>query len=884
VRILTHELGHYLQRNAVDQVVEQIRAFVREGASREEIQTHEAQVRLIEDIFGLQPGQKLWGLSQDEAHTAEERFAEMLWNAVNEMQQPRTLLEKFFADLVAQLKVLYDTARRWKSRYTTNKGEDFKSFKTFIEALIGRAHGIEPKTAMGRQYQRALRDVTMHRLPQKGMSGTQDFPVNQLQLSAAVNKLRTNIKPAVDTLEGMSVLYRSVNDQLLKMGGWVSDWLAPRFAFNPRERGAGGLANGVQTVYHLQQQRMGQVTGYKDQRTGQRYGDLHFAEVVRSLPNTSGWLWKNPQGDEQMRQIQDYLLKEEDLPADVDPVVRTAVLRIRTYFNRLRVQLERWGMQIPARRNYFPRFLDMTAWKQRGDEVKQILRDTTDWSEDAINQYQLLMSVTDGELQGFSDLGTEGGLLRHIVAPQFANWRPRSNTLPEETAKRFAEAGFYRRDIAHVMNRYVHQAVKRSSFETLFGGNVPVMTGRDDEGQPIIQMRYDPLGKMQTGLVEARARNEIDDLQFWRIQNVLLPALMGRLGSQALSPQLRAVQNYALAGFNVALLPLATLSSVVELGQIDVRAGKLGTGLRAWLKSMQNTEENAKLKTMAHLIGTIRDDLTESVLSQAEATEYTLPGVHKFNETFFRATGLHLWTKTIRTAAFSVAKDALLDYARTNNTKALNELRVTKEQIEAWGRDPNWHVNVADHPAVVQAMNEWVDQAVLRPNAAMRPAWGSDHRMQLIWYLKDFMWAYWEKVAKRVIAVSREGRNIPAKALPYLMLGAAMVPLAAVGYELRWLLTQQLASNLTGVPVQSPHKEGWDYFQEVANRSGILGPLALIYDMWQATEHNDVVFAPLLGAPIDTMLDTMTKDWGYVMEHRLPGAAQSSVLRKWMFE
>lgn len=882
VRVLTHELGHYLQRNVVDQLVDQTRAFVRDGASRDEIQAHDAKVRLLEDIFGLQPGQRLWELSQEQAQLAEERFAEMLWNATNELQQPKSLLQQFFTDLAKQLRKLYTAARDWLQKNSSPEGREFKSFKAFVETLIGRAQGIEPKTTLGRQYDRALRDVVMYRQPPKGGAGISDFPVNQMQLATAIGKLRENIQPAIDTLDGMSVLYRSVDSQLRAMGGWVENWMAPRFAFNPREQGR----IGVSTVYHLQQQRMGVVTGYKDPKTGKRVGGLHFAEVLRSMPKTSGWLWKNPAGDEQMRQIQDYLLKEAPLPADVDPVVRTAVLRIRTYFKRMHKQLNRWGMQFPARKNYFPRYYDMTAWRKRPEEVKQILRETTDWDADAIDQYYLLMTVTDGGIQSFNDLGVEGGLMRHIVAPQFANWRPRSDNLPKEATDRLAEAGFYQRNIAHAMNRYVHQAVKRSAYETVFGGPVPVAVEKTDaEGKKHTEIveRFDPLGKLQVGLVQARVRNEIDDLQYWRIQNVLLPALMGRLGSQALSPQLRAVQNYVLAGFNVALLPLATLSSLVELGQIDVRAGKLGTGFRAWMRSFKDTEDNAKLKTLAHLIGTIRDDLTESVLSQAEASEYTLPGVHKFNEQFFRATGLHLWTKTIRTAAFSVARDALLDYARTGNTRAMEELRVTAAQIRTWAEDPNWHTNVADHPEVMQALNEWVDQAVLRPNASMRPAWGSDHRMQLIWYLKDFMWAYWEKVAKRVIALSREGRNIPAKALPYLMLGAAMIPLAAAGYELRWLLTQQLASGLTGVPVQTPHKEGWDYFQEVTNRSGILGPLALIYDMWQATEHNDVAFAPLLGAPMDTMLDWMTKDWGYVMQHRLPGAAQSSVVRKWMF-
>jgi hypothetical protein len=49
------------------------------------------------------------------------------------------------------------------------------------------------------------------------------------------------------------------------------------------------------------------------------------------------------------------------------------------------------------------------------------------------------------------------------------------------------------------------------------------------------------------------------------------------------------------------------------------------------------------------------------------------------------------------------------------------------------------------------AIRKFVDESILRPNAATRPIWASDPHFQLIFHLKSFMYTFHEVILKRIV-------------------------------------------------------------------------------------------------------------------------------------
>ena len=70
----------------------------------------------------------------------------------------------------------------------------------------------------------------------------------------------------------------------------------------------------------------------------------------------------------------------------------------------------------------------------------------------------------------------------------------------------------------------------------------------------------------------------------------------------------------------------------------------------------------------------------------------------------------------------------------TQSLRYLSELNTTVAKVQAWdagGRS-------LDDDAMVMSLNQFIDESVVRPNAAMRPVWassGQPHYM-LLWHLE----------------------------------------------------------------------------------------------------------------------------------------------------
>lgn len=335
--------------------------------------------------------------------------------------------------------------------------------------------------------------------------------------------------------------------------------------------------------------------------------------------------------------------------------------------------------------------------------------------------------------------------------------------------------------------------------------------------------------------------------------------------------------------FNIALLPLAVLSSFPELGGIYMKAmSHKGNQsaldvIRAGFKTL--SKEN--LSELAKTIGMIQDDMVEHVLSGDTVGGYMTAGAQRVNNAFFRAIQMKRWTDFTRTMALTVARDSIQNLGR----RATNGDAKAKKELLQYGLTPdqvmNWiqHPDRAPHSSITSALHTWVDHAVIRPSAAMRPAWGSDHRMALVWYLMDFMWGFYETTMKVTGHAMSNNRGLMRLA-PMLALGAVMMPLAAAGYELRKLLVNDMPAEALGISSAARQLEGMDYMWEIFQRSGITGPAQKLIEYDKEDERGKLAVLSLLGPIINSGITFLDKGAGDWVSQYAPVMSASPTLRR----
>jgi hypothetical protein len=289
----------------------------------------------------------------------------------------------------------------------------------------------------------------------------------------------------------------------------------------------------------------------------------------------------------------------------------------------------------------------------------------------------------------------------------------------------------------------------------------------------------------------------------------------------------------------------------------------------------------------------IRDDIAEHYMNNSTDPTWNTPTTARLQAKFFKAIGMKHWSDFSRIVALGAARDALQEYASdpTKNAKQLAELGVTPDQIRDYFATEG--ADFDTHPEVATALNRWVDQSLVRPGANMRPAWGSDPRFALIWHLKDFMWGFNEVVMKRAIAQSKEMKNV-GKALPFIMMGGALMPLAMVGAELRRWLANDLPAKALGVESRAYRPEGGDYWLDLLDRTGAAGPLQILLDMNEASDHGRFALLSAMGPSLSLFQDFLIgqsqlsnresdlSDYFKLYSRMVPVLSQSKTLREYV--
>jgi hypothetical protein len=254
---------------------------------------------------------------------------------------------------------------------------------------------------------------------------------------------------------------------------------------------------------------------------------------------------------------------------------------------------------------------------------------------------------------------------------------------------------------------------------------------------------------------------------------------------------------------------------------------------------------------------TIHRNIAELLTSSGMGT-YTSKAA-SVNTAFFKLNQMQRWSEVSRIIAYSVGKNALVRYAEQAKSKDpavrqrglddLTELDLTPKDIEDWVKGGQ----VMDDKFNM-ALNKWVDGAVIKPGAPIRPVYQSDASKALLAYLHSYT-NYSHEVFGKRIAHNVSRRTGSARIMPVAIAAGTMIPLVMFGTSLR-----AMVSNAGGDDEDKKKK------QNVIGslmRTGVLGAGAqTAWDMYEAQGHGGSMLASLTvpTSVLEQMLKTIYID------------------------
>jgi len=606
----------------------------------------------------------------------------------------------------------------------------------------------------------------------------------------------------------------------------------------------------------------------------------HFTKlsrILKAMPIARISLWEgffNKKPTEEMKakralrdRVTEALLlqtKDKDLSADIKEDVRA----VRKYLK----ELYTWytgDMNMPLRErgnkdgvpSYYPLMIDTNFLEHNRGKFIEILRKYGFSEKDAQNIRMKITRDEDGGLtNGFHEEVTTTEA--EFFGPGFAFGQQRADW-PKGMRDELTEAGFYQKDIATTLIAYTEMMTRRAVWTRRFGETRELTTELLDEYNEKGINPHGPVAALQLKLHDARG-GQLNEWQYQRIIKDILPAYAGQLGLRTNS-HIRKISAGLVIYQNLRLLPFAIFAQFVDVGTLMSRGEFADT--QASMKVLMSKTTRAQAMEMLEAIGAYRQGLTEHVLNDQALNTFMTGSAKRINDLFFRYNGMEGWTNLMRTMGLVAGREFLQRNARkaeAGNAKSqryIDELSVTAAEVLAWDGHSTTNENIN------AALNRFIDEAMIRPDASIRPVWMSDPGYGIFAHLKGFVYGFHETFLRRVGREARIHQNL----LPLLALGMLALPFAAVGYDLRRKI---LGSK------EAP--EGVSYMKELVERAGLFGAFQLVVDMEQADEYGKPFALGIGGPAVEQLFDFFDRDFSAWVPRAIPVVASSPVLRDWM--
>lgn len=312
------------------------------------------------------------------------------------------------------------------------------------------------------------------------------------------------------------------------------------------------------------------------------------------------------------------------------------------------------------------------------------------------------------------------------------------------------------------------------------------------------------------------------------------------------------IQNWAILGLSM-LTSLADVAGLAVRGDMQVA----WDGLKAGLAEVRSLVGNNKteLKRLAEMLGTIERHTSVEALG-FEYGGYRITGsARKWNDRLFRWNLLQSWTRGTRLMALAAGKSFITKHVQEpdkNSKRFLDQLSLREGDIQF---DANGEIRILGEAArnqaskeekarddrVRAALNQFVDEAILRPNAAERPIYFNDARFMLFTHLKQFMYSFHAIILRRVANEAIEGNYMPALRL------MSYVPITMVAIALK-----------EGIKGDDDEDKDWaTAISQGFDRSGVGGLPQFFYEALSGGDYGKNFGSGFLDPTSESLLDAV---------------------------
>jgi hypothetical protein len=274
-----------------------------------------------------------------------------------------------------------------------------------------------------------------------------------------------------------------------------------------------------------------------------------------------------------------------------------------------------------------------------------------------------------------------------------------------------------------------------------------------------------------------------------------LRAMEGVLGSE-INPTARMLSSWATVYTQFRVLPMTLFTSfndvlgvVINGGELKDAWGAFVSGAKEIRNSWAGNKDRSADMMRSEEWGTVDAASFLESLGQAYGSVFMNDKARRWSNKLFRANGMAGWNRGVRAYATGVAENTIMNWVNNGvNEKDAAEMArferlygpgVSPKDIKLdaeGGLDINDELNRA-------AVNRWVLDAIMTPNAAIRSTWMSDPRFQVFAMLKSFTYTFHRVMLKGIWEQAKLGNYRPA-----LIAGLGYAPIAIAGGAIKEML------------------------------------------------------------------------------------------------
>jgi hypothetical protein len=434
-------------------------------------------------------------------------------------------------------------------------------------------------------------------------------------------------------------------------------------------------------------------------------------------------------------------------------------------------------------------------------------------------------------------------------------------------------AEFYVDDVPGTMAAYFNGSARRAEYARRFG-----MKG--EQGSPerkAWEREHD--GKTQLQVWEDEMRAALRDADgdpegAMGVIDTAFKSNLGRLGS------IGARGSAWLSGLHawnqVGKLDLTTVTSLTELAAGFVRGGPrygfhfAAKSLSEFGRLVRGAKDKSDAERWADAVGVGTNSMVNQMLMSRAGMEGMNQSTQRLMAKFYKAIGLHQYTEGTRIAAVDMGRrfidtlvgDLSSKDARTKSRagRYLAELGIKDTKAFAdWVAKGGATINAvrADKDPMAQAygtaLMRFVNQTIMSPDRAVKPAYANHPVGSLFYSLMSFSFGFKKNVLDRAF---RTGRAAIKNGDPVMLAPAAGLAILALWTD---IVDKQVRGRLRGNTEKFEKEDAIATTMRVLDRSGMTGVLSPLVNAVQGVRYNRDLPTSLAGPIIGDIADKTQK-------------------------